>query len=65
MKENTMVAFRPDQITKNAMEKWLEKNPDINRTTLLNMAIKKFVTEQQFLESIDINTLQKAKKSHE
>jgi hypothetical protein len=68
MRKSNAVAFRPDNETKEAMEEWLAKNPSIDRTTLINMAVSKFVHEAQILEPVMIkvsnkNALDMAKKA--
>ena len=53
MKEQEQpITFRPEADTRDAIERWLETNPSINRTALINMAIRKFTSERQTLEPI-------------
>ena len=54
MKEQLPITFRPEADTRDAIERWLETNPSINRTALINMAIRKFTSERQTLEPVEV-----------
>jgi hypothetical protein len=53
-KQEQPITFRPEADTRDAIERWLETNPSINRTALINMAIRKFTSERQTLEPVEV-----------
>lgn len=74
MKEQEQpITFRPEADTKDAIERWLKTNPSISRTALINMAIRKFTSQPQTLEPVEVvtavdevvlKTAKKAMKTH-
>ena len=55
MKEQEQpITFRLEADTRDAVERWLSTNPSITRTALINMAIRKFTSQPQILQPIDI-----------
>ncbi len=53
-KQEQPITFRPEADTRDAIEQWLKTNPSINRTALINMAIRKFTSERQTLEPVEV-----------
>lgn len=53
-KQEQPITFRPETDTRDAMERWLETNPSINRTALINMAIRKFTSQAQTLVPVEV-----------
>jgi hypothetical protein len=59
MRKNSMarsVTFRPNNAVFDAMTKWLEQHPYLDKTTLMNMAVMKFVSTTQTLAPIPEET---------
>lgn len=54
-------SVRLDDDLKLNVDKWLEKNPGIHFSRLVNLAIWRFITEPQTLQPV---TLETAKTSH-
>ena len=68
MKAQNIISFRPEASIKGLIDKWLRKNPSINRTALINMALAKFTTEEQHLDPVVVEassskTMSEAKKA--
>ena len=48
------VNFRIDRDLEPAVSEWLGKHPDIDMTTLNNMALRNFITRQHVLEPVEL-----------
>lgn len=45
--------WRPKDHVQEVMEEWLKKNPTIDQSTLVNLAVFQFVTKNQTLEAVE------------
>ena len=48
------VNFRIDRDLEPAVSEWLGKHPDIDMTTLNNMALRNFITKAHVLEPVEV-----------
>ena len=59
------ISFRPDTDLWQAVMSWKEKNPDIDQTTLINMALREFISKEQVLVPVEIEAKDLDKKFDE
>lgn len=45
--------WRPKEHVAKVMEEWLKKNPTIDQSTLVNLAVFQFVTKNQVLPAVE------------
>lgn len=48
------ICFRPDGDIQESISHWLEQNPGLNMSRLANLAIRRFITEEQTLSSVKV-----------
>jgi hypothetical protein len=53
-KAEAPVGFRPPTNLRNKMDLWLTKNPGIDRSTMICIAIDKFISAPQVLEPVQV-----------
>ncbi|MFZ2315148.1 MAG: hypothetical protein WAW86_05775 [Gammaproteobacteria bacterium] len=59
--------IRLEQDLQSTVDKWLKQHPDFNMSILANMAIRRFVSNDQTLEAVEVTSASKhdVKKSLE
>lgn len=50
------VTFRLDQDLEVIVNQWLNKNPSLKMSRLMNLAVRRFLQEPQQLQSVAMNT---------
>lgn len=53
-KSERPIGFRPPVDLKSKMDQWLAKNPGIDRSTMICLAVDKFITAPQTLEPVEV-----------
>ena len=53
MTKPTPKTWRPKEHVSTVMNEWLKKNPTIDQSTLVNLAVFEFVTKSQTLEPVE------------
>ena len=51
-------SWRPKEHVEEVLEEWLKKNPTIDHSTLVNLAVYQYVTQNQTLAGVDYKGVQ-------
>ena len=54
------ISWKPNVNLLKAMKEWLRKNPTFDKSKLLDMAVSKFIQEEQVLEPVELVTADSA-----